>query len=67
MPADDGPVAEEKVAARSSQVSSVLVIEGNKVPGSEVPAGATPPDVRSVQVASDAESQRLMGGRDACK
>lgn len=43
------------------------MIGDSVAPTSEAAAGATPVDVRSMQVTSDAESQRSIRGADAQK
>lgn len=58
-------VARDTVAVRSKQVGSAEVIESNLAPNSEAAAGATPADVRSVQVTGDVKSQQRKGGNGA--
>lgn len=61
VPVARGNATEEAVAATSGQEGLAVVIEDSVGPAPEAAAGATPADIKSVQVTDDAGSQRLTG------
>lgn len=65
--ADGVSVAQQNKAAGSGQGTLVVAIEDSVAPASEVAAGATPAEVRSVQVRSDAGSQHSTCAGGACE
>lgn len=60
-------LTQEAAAMTSGQEGSVAVIVESISPTSEAAAGATPADVRSVQVMGDVGSQQSIEGADACQ
>lgn len=65
MPAARESTVRETVAPGSEQEGSAVVIEDSVAPVFEIAAGATPADVRTVQVTGDTERQRSTRGDGA--